>query len=132
MWSPVVVWVATSTQPRKYIGAHEVLCHRPSIEASLSGWLLVTSMAMLGPKMNRFAKAKKMNNGSASLRLDLARSTLRFLSTYQALTLTISAEPAVPAAAKTCIRRGMNEGVLTTVQKSVMTARAGAGVSAMV
>ncbi len=89
-------------------------------------------MAMFGPKMNRFANAKMKNTGKASFMFDFARSMLRFRSTYQALTLTINAEPAVPAAAKTCIKRGMNEGVLMTVQKSVITARAGAGVSAIV
>ena len=37
---PLVVWVATLTQPMTYSGAHVVPCQRPSIEASLSGWFV--------------------------------------------------------------------------------------------
>ena len=131
MESPVVVWVASSTQPTRNIGAHELLSHSPSIDASLSGCWLVTSMAMFGPS-TKFAVANRMKTGSASLMLAFARSRCRFLSRYQALTLSISAAPTVHDAMNTCIRRGMNEGVNTTSQKSVMTARGGAGSVAMV
>ena len=58
---------------------------------------------------------------------DLASSTWRFLSRYHALTLSISAAPTVHDATNTCMIRGMNDGVKTTSQKLVMTARAGAG-----
>ena len=68
-----------------------------------------------------------MNSGSATFRFDLASSTWRFLRRYQALTLSISAAPTVHDATNTCISRGMNDGVKTTCQKSVMTARVGAG-----
>ena len=47
--------------------------------------------------------------------------------TYQAPTLARKAAPAVQLATKTCMIRGMNEGVKTTSQKSVMTARMGVG-----
>src|SRR3954447_24547055 len=127
MWKPLVVCVATSTQPSRYIGAHEVLCQSPSIDASFSGWLWVTSTAMFAPKMSMLLTANTTKNGNASLMLDWARSTCRFLIRYQALTLSISAEPAVHAATHTWSRRGMNEGVKTIDQKSVITARAGAG-----
>ena len=51
---------------------------------------------------------------------------------YQALTLTISAAPTVHDAKNTWSSRGMNDGVNTTCQKSVMTARVGAGSVAIV
>src|ERR1044072_879439 len=47
MLMPVVVWVASSTQPNRYNGAQDVDCHRHSIEESLIGWLFVTSTAWL-------------------------------------------------------------------------------------
>ena len=64
-----------------------------------------------------------MKTGSATRMFDLASSTWRFLSRYQALTLNISAAPTVHEATQTCSRRGMNDGVKTTCQKSVITAR---------
>ncbi len=124
---PLVVWVATSTQPTTYSGAHVVPCHRPSIDASLMGCSWVTSTAMLAPKTATFEIAKTMNNGRAREKLARARSRCRFFSRYQALTLSISAAPAVHDATQTWRRRGMNDGVKTTSTKDVMTARAGAG-----
>ena len=69
-----------------------------------------------------------MNNGSAMLRQSLpssANSCLRRM--YHAPTLAMRAAPAVQLAKNTCMIRGMNEGVKTTAQKSVITARAGSG-----
>ena len=69
-----------------------------------------------------------MKNGSAKEKFARARSTCRFFSRYHALTLSISAEPAVHDATNTWRSRGGNEGVQMTSQKSVMTARAGADI----
>ena len=124
---PVVVWVASSTHPTRYSGAHEVLSQRPSIDASLSGCSLVTSIAMLGPMSPKFAVANRMKPASATFMFAFASSRCRFLSRYQALTLIISAAPAVHDAMNTWSSRGMNDGVNTTCPKSVMTARVGAG-----
>ena len=38
MLMPVVVCVASFTQPTRYSGAQDWLCQSPSIDASLSGW----------------------------------------------------------------------------------------------
>src|SRR5678809_1010306 len=97
------------------------------MEASLSGWFCVTSTAWLAPKMTTLVVANRMNSGSATLRFDLARSMWRFLSRYQELTLSIRAAPTVHDAMNTCMILGMNDGVKTTPQKLVITARVGAG-----
>ena len=47
---PDVVCVASSTHPNRYSGAQDGPSQRPSIAASLNGWLFVTAMAWLGPK----------------------------------------------------------------------------------
>ena len=78
---------------------------------------------MLAPKTKTLTVANRMKTGSATFMFDLASSTWRFLRRYQALTLSISAAPTVHEATQTCSRRGMNDGVKTTCQKSVMTAR---------
>ena len=64
-----------------------------------------------------------MKTGSAAFRFDLASSMCCFFRRYHALTLHIRAAPTVQDAAHTCRRRGMNVGVNTTCQKSVITAR---------
>ena len=128
----MVVWAGSSTQPTRYSGAHEVLSQRPSIDASLSGCSWVTSIAMLGPMSPKFAVANRMKPARPTFMLAFARSRCCFLSRYQALTLTISAAPTVHDAMNTWSSRGMNDGVNTTCQKSVMTARVGAGSVAIV
>ncbi len=80
-------------------------------------------MAMLAPNTKTLSVANRTNTGSAAFTFDMASSTWRFLSRYQALTLSISAAPTVHDAAQTWRRRGMNDGVKTTCQKSVITAR---------
>ena len=127
-----MVWVASSTQPTRYSGAHEVLSQSPSIDASLSGCSLVTSIAMLGPGQPEVRRREQDEAASPTFMLAFARSRCCFLSRYQALTLTISAAPTVHDAMNTWSSRGMNDGVNTTCQKSVMTARVGAGSVAIV
>ena len=74
--------------------------------------------------MKTLVVANRMKTGRATRMFDLASSTWRFLSRYHALTLSIRAAPTVHDATQTCSRRGMNDGVKTTSQKSVITARA--------
>ena len=96
MEMPVVVWVVSSTQPTRNIGAHDVLCQSPSIDASLSGCSLVTSIAWFGPKTTTLRDREQDEDRQGQLEVgDLASSTCRFLSRYQALTLSISAAPTV-------------------------------------
>ena len=102
------------------------------MEASLIGWLAATSCAWSAPERVTFAMEKTTKNGSASAIIDFATSTWRFLRRYHAPTLSRSADPTVQDATRTCSSRGMNDGVKTVCQKSVMTARTGSGVWAIV
>src|SRR5262245_32019799 len=120
---PLVACVASSTQPTTNIRAHDSLWKSPSIEASLSGCSLVTSIAWFAPKTTTLSDAITKNHGSATFMLALARSTKRSLRRYHALTLHISAAPTVHDAAQTWRIRGRNDGVNTTSAKLVMTAR---------
>ena len=79
MREPVVVCVAVSTQPTRNIGAHDVLSHRPSMDASLSGCLLVTSMAMLGPKMNRLREGEDDEERQGQLEVGLGQVDVALL-----------------------------------------------------
>ena len=75
---PVVVRAATSTQPTRYSGAQAVLCQSPSIEASLRGWMFVTSIACSGPNAKNVPHAKKMNPVRAIFMFAIASSRWRF------------------------------------------------------
>jgi hypothetical protein len=80
--------------------------------------------------MKALATAKRMKKGSPMESMERPRSANSCLrSTYQAPTLATRAAPAVQLAKNTCRMRGMKEGVKTTSQKSVITARTGSGVS---
>src|SRR5438045_2135992 len=61
--------------------------------------------------------------GSAIARFFFARSRCLRFSRYQALTDITNAEPIIHAAAMVCRKRGRNDCVQTTDQKSVMKAR---------
>ena len=91
------------------------------------GWLSTTARACSEPERVTLRMAKTTKNGRATTIIDFARSTWRFRSRYQAPTLRSRAEPTVHDATHTCSRRGMNVGVKTVCQKSVMTARTGSG-----
>src|SRR6187402_2933849 len=95
MLMPVVVWLATSTHPTRYIGAHDCDCQTPSIAASLTCWLCVTEIAMLAPNTTACRTARTPNIHTATVRFLRASSTCRPLSRYHALTLMTRAAPTI-------------------------------------
>jgi hypothetical protein len=102
------------------------------MEASLSGWFCVTSTAWFAPKMTTLAVAKQDEQRERDLEVRLGQVDVAFLEQVPRADAQHQRGADRHDAMNTCMIRGMNDGVKTTSQKLVITARVGAGSVAIV